>query len=250
MPVRLTVVGESCPVCGSEAERGQDTRDVVNIRCPRCGPFTISGTALAMLTSRLENNERSRARASHAIRSTTSDEHWLEIDSTSVDKLVGERLPPIERQIDNFLKWMSYKLDDDQMGTIQLPDDVGHLAGVVGAVDRDSVGALISAMQKGELIELPANNRVRLTMAAWNRLDKLAERASKNDATAWIINGAGSQAELAFPLPEILKAHCPNCNAHRKAEVMTRYIEAQEDNVIFVTVDDYRILKCRGCDAV
>ena len=105
-------------------------------------------------------------------------------------------------------------------------------------------------MQKGELIELPANNRVRLTMAAWNRLDKLAERASKNDATAWIINGAGSQAELAFPLPEILKAHCPNCNAHRKAEVMTRYIEAQEDNVIFVTVDDYRILKCRGCDAV
>lgn len=99
MPARLTVVGESCPVCGSEAERGQDTRDVVNIRCPRCGPFTISGTALTMLTSRLKGNECSRARASHAIRSATSDEHWLEIDSTSVDKLVDLDLPPLERQV-------------------------------------------------------------------------------------------------------------------------------------------------------
>ena len=87
MPVRLTVVGESCPVCGSEAERGQDTRDVVNIRCPRCGPFTISGTALAMLTSRLENNQAlTRSGQSCDPLSTTSDEHWLEIDSTSVDK--------------------------------------------------------------------------------------------------------------------------------------------------------------------
>jgi len=79
MRARLTVVGESCPVCGSEATRGQATSDVVQIRCPRCGPFTITGTALAMLASRLDGNERSRARASYAIRSVTSEEHWLEL---------------------------------------------------------------------------------------------------------------------------------------------------------------------------
>jgi hypothetical protein len=114
MRSRLTVVGETCPVCGSEAERGQGTRDAVQIRCRRCGPFTISGTALAMLASRLEGNERSRARASYAIRSATSEDHWLEIDSTSVDKLVGSPLPSVKGQIDNFLKWMSYQLGDDQ----------------------------------------------------------------------------------------------------------------------------------------
>src|ERR1700674_1452284 len=110
MRARLTVVGESCPVCGSEATRGQATSDAVQIRCPRCGPFKITGTALAMLTSRLEGNDLSRARTSYAIRSTTSEDHRLEIDSTSVDKLVGSDLPPLERQVDNFFKWMSDEL--------------------------------------------------------------------------------------------------------------------------------------------
>ena len=108
-----------------------------------------------MLASRLDGNERSRARASYAIRSVTSEEHWLEIDSTSVDNLVGSPLPRVERQIDNFLKWMSYKLGDDHFGTVQLPDNIDHLAGVVGVVDGKRIEAVMSAMQNEGLIERP-----------------------------------------------------------------------------------------------
>jgi predicted RNA-binding Zn-ribbon protein involved in translation (DUF1610 family) len=259
MSTHLTVVGESCLVCGSEAGRGQGARDAVQIRCPRCGPFIITRTALAMMASRLETDERLRARVSHAIRSATSDEHWLEIDSTSVDKLVDSQLPPVERQIDNFLKWMSYKLGDDGMGTVELPDNIDQLAGVVGAVDGARIEALISAMHKKDLIERLSDNRVRLTTSAWDRLDQLTGRSSTSEPTALVFHGegAGGPEELALPLPEMIKAHCPNCGAHKNAEVMTRHIESQEEDewseditIDDYTVDDYRILKCRGCDAV
>jgi hypothetical protein len=253
MRARLTVVGETCPVCGSDAERGQGSRDAVQVRCPRCGPFTITGTALAMLASRLDGNERSRARASYAIRSVTSEEHWLEIDSTSVDKLVGSPLPRVERQIDNFLKWMSYKLDDDHMGIVQLPDVIDHLAGVVGAVDSERIEALMSAMQKEGLIERLSNNRARLTMAAWKRLEQSPAQTPTVDVLTW--GGYESAAEAAFPLDEIIEAHCPNCGPHRKADVLRRYIEGPDYGDEHYpgydeTIDDYRILKCRGCEAV
>ena len=68
--------------------------------------------------------------------------------------------------------------------------------------------------------------------------------------------GHESAAEATFPLDEIIEAHCPNCGPCRKADVLRRYIEGpdygdygdysgEED-----TIDDYRILKCRGCEAI
>jgi Domain of unknown function (DUF4145) len=254
MSARLTVVGESCPVCGSEAQRGPATSDVVQIRCPRCGPFTITGTALAMLPSRLEGNERAHARARYAIRSTTSDDHWLEIDSTNVDKLVGSPLPSVKRQIDNFLNWMSSKLDDDHMGIVQLPDVIDHLAGVVGAVNGERIEALMSAMQKEGLIERLSDNRVRLTMAAWDRLDQSPRQTSTVHVST--LGSHETLAEQAFPLDEIIKAHCPNCGPYRNATVLRRYIDAPDPDFDEEypeqngTIDDYRILCCRGCGEV
>lgn len=254
MRAHLTVVCQSCPVCGSEAQRAQGTGDAVNIHCPRCGPFTISGTALAMLTSRLEADERSRARASHAIRSATSEEDWFEIDSTNLDKLVGSALPRIGHQIDNFLKWMAAELGDDQLGLVQLPENLDHLAGVVGAVDGERIEALVMAMQKEGLIERPSDNRVRLTMTAWNRLDQsLRQNSTVNLLTAASYESA---AEAAFPLGEIIEAHCPNCGPYRNAIVLRRYLDDDEDPDWEdhpgeeATLDDYRILRCRGCEQV
>ena len=40
------------------------------------------------------------------------------------------------------------------MGIVQLPENLDHLAGVIGAVDGERIEALVSAMQKEGLIEL------------------------------------------------------------------------------------------------
>lgn len=258
---RLTLVGASCPVCGSRASRGQGTRDEAQIRCPRCGRFSITGTALSMLASHVEGDQLSRARASYAIRSTTSDENWLEIDSTSVEKLVCSSLPSLDQQIQNFLEWMSSGLGDDPTGVVQLPDNMDSLAGVVGAVDGERIEALMSAMDKEGLIERPSNNRVRITITGWKRLDQLPKHDFDGYSATPVVkgtaSGSGSAEEAAFPLPEIIEAWCPRCNGDRKADVMARYIEGRpeyetliDEGEVDVDVDDYRVLKCRGCDKV
>jgi Domain of unknown function (DUF4145) len=179
------------------------------------------------------------------------------IDSTNLDKLVGSALPRVGKQIDNFLKWMSVELGDDQMGLVQLPEDLDHLAGLVGAVDGERVQALLSVMQKEGLIERPSDNRVRLTMAAWNRLDQPQNAAQAIETSLFHIGRRGSAEEEAFPLEAgaTIRAHCRNCGPNTKAVVLARYIggpddEDQYDYGYDVTVDDYRILKCKGCEAV
>jgi hypothetical protein len=63
-----------CPVCLGSVQEDQDrAADKMRLRCPRCGPFEISGTALAMLQSRVGKDPLVRARLSHAIRSRTSE---------------------------------------------------------------------------------------------------------------------------------------------------------------------------------
>jgi hypothetical protein len=206
-----------------------------------------------MLTSRLEGNECSRARASHAIRSATSDEHWLEIDSTSVDKLVNSDLPPLERQVDNFLKWMSDELGDDQIGTVQLPENLDHLAGVVGAVDGERIEALMREMQKENLIEWLSDNRVRLTQAGWSRLGQSARMTQTVDSIlTW--EEDDHSADMAylvsecFCLDDTISAHCPNSGPDRKTNVLKHHIEyellAPEHSNTLYWINDYRILKC------
>jgi uncharacterized protein DUF4145 len=109
---------------------------------------------------------------------------------------------------------------------------------------------------------LISNNCVRLTMAAWNRLDPPPIQ-TQNPHTSLLDENEGSSeptlfdypgAEAVFPLEEIIQAHCPNCGPYRKADVLTRHIEHQlgapEHSDTLYRIEDYRILKCRGCEAI
>ena len=85
----------TCPVCGNQAEHGTNTDFGRRQQhdCIRCGPFKISGTAAAMLPSRLEIDPLAWARLSHAIRSVTSADDRLFILSTNLDDLIVQPLP-------------------------------------------------------------------------------------------------------------------------------------------------------------
>jgi hypothetical protein len=68
-----------CPVCELGAVYGGDREDgdKEQVDCSRCGRFEISGTALAMVASRIHQNPLVRARLSHAIRLNTSQNDWF-----------------------------------------------------------------------------------------------------------------------------------------------------------------------------
>jgi hypothetical protein len=166
---------------------------------------------------------------------------------------VGSDLPRVAQQIDNLLKWMSVELGDDQMGQVQLPENLDNLAGVVGSVDGDRVDALMRAMQTEGLIEQLSEHRVRLTMAAWTRLDQSPTKTPIVDLST--LGGHDTAAEAAFPIDEIIQAHCPSCGPRRKAYLLRRYVGGpdygdENDSGDEDTIDDYRILQCRGCDAI
>ncbi len=161
----------SCPVCSSQADRGRDEDygEQQQFRCVRCGPFIITRTATAMLQSRLEKDPLAYARLSHAIRLQSNDEHLLSITSANLDDLIGERLPDIQQQCRNLLRWLVAQVGDDHLGHVTLPHD-NSLAATIGAVDDDRVIRLLDYLSTQGLVSRSEDyESAYLTPAGWNQ---------------------------------------------------------------------------------
>ena len=131
-----------CPVCLNLAEPGRDRDygDKKQIRCPRCGPFYISGSAIAVIQNR-KPDKVTRARVSHGIRSTTTDNNLYLLTAAELERCSGQALPSVGKQLENLVSWLAEKLRDDSFGGIQINPE--YLAATVGAVDGEGVKGLI-----------------------------------------------------------------------------------------------------------
>lgn len=101
-----------CPICKTSANLEQPTGgDYRRVECRKCGKFQITGSALAILESRL-NDDKSIARLSHATRMMTSkaEAEWPEINSFNLDDMRKQSLPSINRQMLNLLAWAAAQL--------------------------------------------------------------------------------------------------------------------------------------------
>jgi hypothetical protein len=239
---------EQCPVCLSEAERGRDRDygDKKQIRCPRCGPFQISGSALAMLRSRLEQDRLASARLSHAIRSKTTDTDWLFITSANLDDLVKEPLPDIPHQVDRLVQWLAASLGDEHLGRVSIAEPT-WLAGVVGVVGGDQVVRLLTYAAKEGVIEF-SGGEAGLTARGWKMVDALGQQWLEQDAP-----DLGTTSEAARqPEPvamEIVKAHCNQCGGGRKAQIRASYTADGTDGQTSWS-NTHEVLECCGCGGV
>jgi hypothetical protein len=212
---------DRCPVCETLAETGRPVgRDAFQVRCPRCGPFILTGTAAAMLPSRLDADPRAVARTSHAIRSRTSEEDWLEIDSTRVDDLTTHPLPAPPRQLANLINWLRQQAGDGGLAPIDVTDR-NALAAIAGASDADALEHLLRWAVKEDLVELSSDGKnATLTPGAWE--------SGKKEAAATI---GTRRTELKV---ETVKGHCPRCGPDRRADVVASHEESwdTEDGLI------------------
>ena len=109
-----------CPICKTSANLEQPTGgDYRRVECRKCGKFQITGSALAMLESRLID-DKSVGRLSHATRmmSLKADAEWPEINSFNLDDMLKQPLPSIDRQMTNLLAWAAAKLDARWAGSV------------------------------------------------------------------------------------------------------------------------------------
>jgi hypothetical protein len=202
---------QPCPICKISSDTGF-AGDGLQVRCPRCGPFVITGTARAMLGSRLEEDPKAFARLSHAVRTDTAETRWLRIDSTNLDELVQRRLPSIEGQIDNFLSWIANQVGDDQLEPVEIAEDA-DLSGVIGMVNMARFGDLRSHVLADGLIALVGGECVRLTPKGWSRLAK----ASPSDPPPVTRPVASDGVQIPYPIET---CECPECGRARRAERM------------------------------
>ena len=169
---KRNMLADHCPVCLNLAERGPDGDygDKKRVHCSRCGPFEITGTALAMLGKRVAQDSLVRARLSHAIRSRTSEDAWLRIDSENLDRLGRQTLPDIPQQLQHLASWLAKQLRDDQLGRVRFPEPES-LAGVIGTVDGQRVERLIGhAVRQGIVEHDPENDMIGLSPEGWEML--------------------------------------------------------------------------------
>jgi hypothetical protein len=169
-----------CPVCRNSSEEGRGT-DMRQYNCPRCGPFEISGTAVAMLASRLDENRKGASRLSHAIRRRASTEAWFSIEGSQLDALLAEKLPSTQEQLSNLIEYFANEADDDRFAAIEVSDPE-FLAGVVGAMDGDAVDTLLQEAMQSGLLRFEPDEHYSMTSQGWSRFESLRAKEERSMA--------------------------------------------------------------------
>jgi len=108
------------------------------------------------------------AKVSHYIRTHSTEEDWLEIDSALIDEMVAQKLPSPNQQLENLLRWMADQVGEDHFGALEFSGT--DVCSIMGAASPDAAGDLIDEATNAGLIQFVPDDCYRLTKAAWDRL--------------------------------------------------------------------------------
>lgn len=95
-----------------------------------------------MLHSRLSQDPKAVARASFAIRSRSTREKPLTLDSTNVEAVFGQRFPEPQEQLARLIQVLKTRAEGAHLVPIPL-GDLSHLSAAVGAPDERAVHSLL-----------------------------------------------------------------------------------------------------------
>lgn len=231
-----------CPICKTSASVEEPSGgDYRRIECRKCGKFQITGSALAMLPHRFFGaDEKAVARLSHAVRSMskTSNAEWPEINSINLDEMLKQPLPSADRQMTNLLVWAAARLEDDELGSIELPDE-DDLTGVIGTVDGHRVDNLITRTAKAGLIELIPDNCIAITPMGWERLRPQVQKEAVPSRTP----------EAAPRVDRVVKAHCNKCRGSKNSWIRAEHKVNGSDGPTSWS-NSYEVLECCGCNTL
>src|SRR5580704_18943309 len=96
-----------CPVCSQNAHAEATSGDTVRYRCPRCGDYTLAGTAAAVLPGKLSDGTLDRSVLSHLLRrSFESGNTPRQLFESDLDGLADFERPNPREQRDNLIRWL------------------------------------------------------------------------------------------------------------------------------------------------
>lgn len=100
----------SCPICETELVKTEVRDDRYFYECPRCGSYSLTGTANTVVRGELSRVENGPAKLSHVLYKMTSREPWAQVSSTLLhDILANTELPQPKEQLENLVLWFGKK---------------------------------------------------------------------------------------------------------------------------------------------
>lgn len=196
-----------CLVCNSELKSFESRTDRHFFECPRCGPYSLSGTAQTIIAGQLERANEGRARLSHALYRMTKQDQWALVTSELLQNILDNtELPRPQEQMENLILWLGET--QPKMGAKIDPSDAAIAA--VGVIDNSSLGFLVSqaidaGLLKGESAEFMSSqwiiHSLQLTLAGWHLFEDL-QRGKSNGRVAFMAMPFGD-----MELDQIYKDH-------------------------------------------
>ncbi|HPL66168.1 MAG TPA: hypothetical protein PLG94_06535 [Smithellaceae bacterium] len=170
---------QKCPICSlivEETGRG-GSADFHDYKCPVCGPFTITRTALHNLRSKTLTEKKS-AVLSHAIRRMQKQDSWPEINSKILDVIMENNyLPSPAEQADNLILWIG---DNVEVPGVEIGVDPDLHKAIIGAVNNHNFHFIVSSLveqglvlSKSEMVKRP----VTLSFRGWQRYELIKKGA-------------------------------------------------------------------------
>lgn len=176
-----------CPVCTAPLRAPVNSRgrtgDVSFYNCPRCGRFGLTGSAEAVITTKVTEagagtRERTKASIAHTLRKMQASQEWPLLDS-DVANQIGEtlRLPGVQEQADNLIRWLGESAAPGDNLTISFLE---HGA-ILGAQSSSGFVFLARGMVDAGQLQgsFPGGDSatVRLSFEGWQRCEELRRGA-------------------------------------------------------------------------
>lgn len=178
-------MSSQCPVCDSTLyEIGNNSEEprAKDYRCPKCGPFSLSGTLVSTINSKLDTPVK-RAILSHTIRRMQRDTEWPFLTSNLVKNILADRsVPSPHEEADNLILWLGDNLPGPGERIRISPET--HQS-IIGAISPAGFGFVVDYMFDHGLIEGdPTRSRgilheaeITLTFDGWDRYELIKQGA-------------------------------------------------------------------------
>lgn len=152
----------------------QSNENGYKVTCPRCGNYSISGTAIRLLETGARATELNVAKISHGIRTMQrANEHAPEITTNILETLLNDTLPSPAEKAENFVLELGRRTKDvaGHAVVIKRPD---MWASIIGGINDADTSYITDQLIKAGLV-LRANNDQSLTLslAGWARYEEL-----------------------------------------------------------------------------
>lgn len=169
---------KNCPICDKpEARLERDlVTGAVQIDCPHCGKFSLSGSLEAELSSLLKQPD-AQPKLSHALRRSQESSARPLFDTYAAEAALKQPLPRPREQADFLVRWLA---ENSPGPGEQILVDYAEQGAIVGAKSKEGFELVIDHLFENGLVtgeQMKTNDAfATLTFAGWDHYENLLRR--------------------------------------------------------------------------